>query len=437
MNNSKIILHSLLCAAATTNLLAVKIKDSQQGIELPTVLQVIAQAKPEGLLTFLQQTNMGEILRQMEIALNVYDQKSGTYYYGSKGSLAPITLLAKSNRKIDPELAKTTIQALITAGDDSLTCDTGFAFNAILKNKPKLVPFVLNECMKEKDRTRTVLAMYKTEKNLKLVFDAGVKVPVHRKIYGWPAKEERQGSLLLSVMDSESCYQQSSFHKTPRTKMVLEQYKKEDIRPDAKAFFWFDGNTNNLRLHKDVPLALLLLAYKTQLPEETKAYLPYNDAVAYSLAEKRSAYTYALLRAAWNGKTITMTSEDESLLTPYKNLTKKQKEFAKKIRKVLHPNYVKYKTLPCRKEAIKQILEEGFDPNTTINESGFAPLHYAVLEQDEEVMELLLDKGANPNRQSMFNISPREMSNHLSFYLPEKKQSENIKKIAQLFSAQK
>jgi len=131
MNNSKIILHSLLCAAATTNLLAVKIKDSQQGIELPTVLQVIAQAKPEGLLTFLQQTNMGEILRQMEIALNVYDQKSGTYYYGSKGSLAPITLLAKSNRKIDPELAKTTIQALITAGDDSLTCDTGFAFNAI------------------------------------------------------------------------------------------------------------------------------------------------------------------------------------------------------------------------------------------------------------------------------------------------------------------
>jgi len=56
-------------------------------------------------------------------------------------------------------------------------------------------------------------------------------------------------------------------------------------------------------------------------------------------------------------------------------------------------------------ETVKKLLEHHADPNLKAGEIGFAPLHYAA-SKDSRFVRLLLRKGADPNRQSVYGETP-------------------------------
>lgn len=57
-------------------------------------------------------------------------------------------------------------------------------------------------------------------------------------------------------------------------------------------------------------------------------------------------------------------------------------------------------------QGVKERLEEGYDPNKNVDNMGDSPLIYAVLLEQVEIVQALLDKGANPNQVTSSGSAP-------------------------------
>uniref|UniRef100_A0A8D0DQA8 Ribonuclease L n=1 Tax=Salvator merianae TaxID=96440 RepID=A0A8D0DQA8_SALMN len=57
-------------------------------------------------------------------------------------------------------------------------------------------------------------------------------------------------------------------------------------------------------------------------------------------------------------------------------------------------------------EIVQQLLEEGTDVNSKVNDAGWTPLHSAVQSDEEEIVHLLLSKGANPLAKKANGATP-------------------------------
>ncbi|KAJ5071113.1 serine/threonine-protein kinase tnni3k-related [Anaeramoeba ignava] len=60
--------------------------------------------------------------------------------------------------------------------------------------------------------------------------------------------------------------------------------------------------------------------------------------------------------------------------------------------------------------AIKKLLDEGYDVNTKNEMDGKTPLHIAVQEGKNEVIKMLLEKGANPNECDVYGATPLKIA---------------------------
>ena len=63
---------------------------------------------------------------------------------------------------------------------------------------------------------------------------------------------------------------------------------------------------------------------------------------------------------------------------------------------------LKYAVTSGSKNTVKLLLDGGADPNKDEN-GGWFPLYWAVQEGDQEIVQVLLDGGADPNKESMNN----------------------------------
>ena len=74
-----------------------------------------------------------------------------------------------------------------------------------------------------------------------------------------------------------------------------------------------------------------------------------------------------------------------------------------------------YKVLEGDVQQIKDELAAGVNIDELDN-WGYAPLHWAVVNMQYEIVTLLLNAGANPNVVSSVGLTPRKIAFSLEFY---------------------
>lgn len=64
-------------------------------------------------------------------------------------------------------------------------------------------------------------------------------------------------------------------------------------------------------------------------------------------------------------------------------------------------------------QSVKRLLEQGVDPNVTLDWAGVTPMHFAVLENMPEIAELLFTAGADLDSETCEGETPLSVAQEL------------------------